>query len=95
MCRKNIAERQIQLLIVWVLQSSADASSFEEFRVELATKLHDPLVVLDMSDMASSVARVEEAALKAAMAHFRARLKTLKKERARFNRATQMQVCLL
>jgi hypothetical protein len=67
--KKNVAERQIQLLMCWVTQHGVEGQ-FDEVRNDFAIKHPDiQVLVVDLNDMAPSVARFEDTCFKMACLH--------------------------
>ncbi len=67
--KRNVQERQIQLLLCWV--ASGSDPLFDEFRTEFAVKHPEvQALVVDEADMAPSVARLEDTCLKMAAIHY-------------------------
>lgn len=78
--RKNIVERQIQLLVCLVTRGAGADPGFEEYKAELAKTDNSVTIVFDQSDVAGSVAKLEDSCLKLASIHYAAKLKVRKRE---------------
>jgi hypothetical protein len=73
--KRNVAERQIQLLVCWA--ASGSEPHFDEFRTDFAVK-HPEVqsLVVDQADMAPSVARLEDTCLKMAAIHYTTKVRS-------------------
>lgn len=65
--RKNVAEHHIGVLVAWVVQTSAEVAACTEFKDDLCSKTNAldaaSMLVVDLSDLPASVARLEEVIL--------------------------------